>query len=577
MHLPDLLKKNWPLIALGLSALTIVTLRVSQPVALNYDGMALAETAWRFSQGKGLTCSLFMEHPQDLAQPVRYEPMTWWAPLAPLTIGWLVKLGLSLHDSHAVYYAFWMSVLWAGWILLAGKFLMPWLRLHPWCGALVALSPWFFTPLRDVDEIVVSALVPWIALAVALISNRRAIIGGLCASLLGMGLVLFCNQGTGLWAITFFVVLLVSPSWLSRTLLAGILILSLFTATAIKATITELLPAYASLMPVGAWDFIKVAWTCAHIVGLAPLLAVTEFLLPEPMSEWFSQFHRKEIFPGLVTLLVFLAAFVWYFLKWKRGVSTLKSLDGCSLFLAAVVCLWPWFILGSDVIAGGQALLGKEESYYLLYLPTILFAVICVLSAQAPSRKLIFFNRLASVLTIYVAIFTVSGVLRETSRARVNIIGYSIQPNEWMRQNRWFLQAHPEDYDLSLLRDQPAGIIYTGGTTKAALLNEDLPHSIRPVPMRSYWRSVYASEPVTLYFVLEEGKAPKPLGMLKVLYKDKSEYSPPLRELFSLPGWRQLEGEVYFYRSEAFDKPSRRTMRVYRCDLPAGWKSNLSY
>jgi hypothetical protein len=566
------LKENWPLVLFALSILSFVIFRATQSVFLNYDGMALAEAAWRYSQGLGLTSSLFVEHSQDISEPAVKKVLTWWAPMAPITVGTLVKWGMSLSEAHTAYYTFWLFVLWSGWFFITARYLADWLCSHNFVALVLAFSPWFFTPQRDIDEIAFTALIPWTAISVTLLSQGKMLSGCLLTGLLTFGCIIFCNQAVGLAFVTMMIVLAVGKGALLKLTAAISVGVAIFAGLFVKKLLSASTPEYITPTFESISGLLSLAFSYANNIGVAPLLAVTDFILPMFVTSHLTEIHNKGFLPGLITLLFFLCLLCFITLKIKKNSRLQDTRAVLVLYLTALVCLWPFFILTSDLFLPGEQRLGNEKPYYLQAVPLVLFLMPLALLCFFNNSHLRFLNKSAAVFLIYIIVFTISGLNANISRARENIFGYNFKKTQWMKHNDWLIQLQDKDYDLSALIGQPPGIVFSSGTTKMALVNKNSPHEIRPVPLRSYWRKAYTSKPVTLYFILEESKPPKPLGILKATVKDRSEYSPPLRELLALPGWRMIEGEIKFCRTHDLKGITCKEMRIYRADLPAGWR-----
>jgi len=570
-------KDQWPLFIFALSIVSFVAFRSTQAVFLNYDGMALAEAAWRYSQGLGLTSSLFVEHSLDISEPAVRKVLTWWAPMAPITVGTLVKWGMSLSEAHTAYYTFWLFVLWSGWFFITARYLAGWLRLHPFVALLIAFSPWYFSPQRDIDEIVMNALIPWATVSVVLLHRDKVFYGSALAASVCFVTAIYCNQAVGLIFITLLAILAVANKPSAKLFGAATLVIAFVASWIMKKSLSAASPEYLRPTFESFTDLLSLAFKYANIIGIAPLLCITDFVLPISVTHFLTGLHEKERIPGLITIIVLLFVLCYLVFKIKKNLASGDSLSAWVFYLATILCVWPLFIITCDLFLPGEQRLGKEKPYYLTSVPAVLFLTAGVLAVLFKNSRLKTCNKLAGVFFVYMTVFTLTGLCAPVSRAGENINGYKFKKNQWMKNDDCLIQLEQHDYDLGALEEQPQGVVFSSGTAKMALANKNSKHEIRPVPLRSYWRKAYSSRPVTLYFILEEGRPPKPLGILKATTKDRSEYSPPLKELFGLPGWRMIEGEVKFCRTYSTKGIVCRKMRIYRADIPAGWRGETLF
>ena len=512
----------------------------------------------------GLTSSVFIEHPLDLAAEPQYQTMTWWAPGAPLVMGFLMKAGCGQQQALKLFLLASTFAGWAGWFFIAVKFLAPYLRVNVGVALVFCISPLLFTPSRDPDEMAMWALLPWLGACVALVTSRGWLSASILAGIFCAAGIVFCHVAALHFAAAVFAVCFLPVSW--RRKMCALLAIVIPTGAA-WFSLRWLLGGvpYLDHEPQGFSQRLGLIFDAVGATGLAPFLGLVDRLLPSRVVVQLDDFAEQHALFGWLSLAMWLALGLAFLYLWRSRLARLTSTLSVAFFFFSVVVGLPLLLVISSASTRNLYIFSREEGYYYALLPVWVFVLFLVMAASDIGGRLrLAMNCVFLLFAAYVSLFYLTGFAAPVSKAKSNIIGYSYAGDELAAGRKNFAQAIFGDMELDALEGEPAGIVYSQHPQHYSLIHGMEKFDFRGGPLRSFWRQAHTSKAVTIYFILPEDVPPMPLGHLLSTVADRSEHLP-IPELKNLPGWRPLEGVVM-----EVGVP----LRIYRADLPAGWRAS---
>ena len=552
--------KNWFLVCALASVLVVVATRMALPVLLENDSPVIFECAWRWSLGLGLTSSLFIEHPLNLADEPIYPTLTWWAPGAPLTLGLLLKLGFEQELSYRIYMLGTVLIGWAGWLAIARKYLSEFLSKNIFAGLIFSLLPLHFTPMRDPDEMAGWALLPWIAYSFAGILSTKWLVASVICGILSAVSIFYRNSCLHYVAVASFSMLFLPVTWKKKLLLFFIICGPSTLMWLTLDAIVDIAAEYLNSEP-DSWTKKLFLFSDAMFhAGLVPILSIVYQLLPGNLSR-----DIKEYSDGYVDL-VWINWFIWTALAVFIFSSCLKlrirypQLASLVFLLFSLVISFPLFLALVTISIDNSYYLTRNVMYYNI-LSVCWFFIGIILIASIPKQGNII-NFLTKIFSIYLIILSALALFSNTSKARKNIIGYHYKAKKFGNERLSFFLISRTELQTNIFREIPPGIVYTETPYYYTMLFPELGHKFRPLPYRTVWQKIYASKPVILYFITQEDSMPVPPDIFRVTARGKNNMAP-IHELKLLPGWTRLPGTF---------KQHGKTCVLYRADIPAGWR-----
>ena len=558
--LHKLLRNHWFLLLAICSLFIVVVTRIIFPAFIRSDGPTIFEAGLRWSMGQGLTSSLFIEHPLNLADEPIYPTLTWWAPGAPLTLGLLLKLGFGQELSYRIYMLGTVLIGWAGWLAIARKYLSEFLSKNIFAGLIFSLLPLHFTPMRDPDEMAGWALLPWALFFIPQILSQSWLRAALLAGLLCALSVFYRYSAVQHVAVAVFTVLWFPTPW-KRKLISSLLILlpTVFVWIGMRYTLGQQ-ATYLQHEEVSLNEYLKLAFDAIGQTGVMPLLAIFSAIVPRDLFLQIEAFSDAQTHLGWLTFAIWAAFGVGVITIYLRSQSKHPIVMAVFLFLAVLLLSLPVFLLLPTVKTHNSYYFVKNVNYYTLVSPSWFYLFFTLLSIF--KNKSMFVKVISGIFVSYLLYFSATPLFSKKSTARFNIIGYHYNARKFSKERISFLASSHLDLRLELMDGQPPGIFYAGDPDKFSPIHQHRSLSFRGLPSREEWKQIYASKPVTIYVVVREGEEPQPPKILSAT-KDLKNKDNTIPELKNLPGWRKLEGHIL---------QSGKRLFVYRADIPAGWR-----
>jgi len=564
MKLRDLIhffKTKWYVALFIISVLTVIVVRLREPLYLAYlwDTVALMETAHRLSNGLGLTSSLFTIDSHDLSEITKYQTMNWWAPLTPYILSIFLMIGLE--DEMALKLFFSLSILlgWTGWLYLSLRCFNTML-LKNWPIALFfSLMPLAFTRIKDADEFLAWALLPWVAISLSYLFGGNIKLG-IFLNFLTCAVILFSCYFGWFYIAASLITIVFYPARIRQKFFALVIILPLLTLSyKILTFVNGGYPPYLSQESIKLTAILPLCFSAIQQSGLYPIITYVDALLPSSLISIIIRLNEVPLsfIISLITYLI-LGVIVLFSLGKSSSQAALKS---NLLFLSLVFLGLPVFLLFNTIKNQNFFNYMTWQSYYSNLVPLVYFLFISLFTVFQNHQKLrIICNVIIIPITFFLLISLTTFFSDGPSRGKAMIVGYSFKGDEALRYRNNIYEIIPNDFDISVLDSEPPGIVYSIFPHFISLVNKKSPHTIRTTGNRSYWKNAFASKDTYLYFILPEGQEPAPISHLLITFQDADRHSMP--ELLKLPGWQALEYRVTEYGGSKV---------IYKATLPSGW------
>lgn len=540
-----------------LFAFLIVAVRIFAPFEVGKDQAQQMEGAQRFVQHLGLTTSQTRIHPDDIMQSPRGLYLTWWPPGFSIILAGSLVIGLPLLASLKIIYATISLIGWFGWAIIASHLLLSPLG---WKGKtyninllIAALLPIFYTPLWDGTDIFLWAGVPFIVLLTFRSKNERASYASIAVAGLLFGFLYAMRYASLFVPLAAILILLQGSfpnfrSFLKRAIvfLLSSLILILPTVAYVRAfsPAVSYMPAYVTL----ADNPERGATTIINI--LDTLIFMSNMLLGHPLLERIiaDVLHLRFLI-YISGVFCFLAVFLLpYVLLKNRPADVSRPQDDLALSVSFLpLSLTIFFCVSTYTLHWSP--FGIERYYVPVLLSGIL--IFYQILASRPVRPVIKALSGAIVLSFFIYNCAYLPLRAFSPRKRHEIVlavmGYTppkiagypstSYPIKYPDLILYSRKENSRSKLKELSEANPQAIFYvlenyqyyiydrfqTGGPVPG--------ENLRFFPRRDFWQQAYTSEPVKVFWVLDEPSASiniswinfVPESNLREIFYDSSE------------------------------------------------------
>lgn len=562
----------WPLVGAALCVVVVCVVRAATPHLPQDDTPTFLESAWLWSQGLGVSSLYLADLPADLAAKPEPQKLTWYAPGAVVALGLLMRAGLGQLAAYEVYMFVLTLVGWGGWLLAVRQFFWEVVRSSRALQVVLVTGPLLFTPIKDVDEYVIWAAIPWVGVLLTRLASGGFATNTALLCVLLAGCSVFCYQAVWFYMIAAVVGLFVVRGWWRRLVFLGCVGMS---GLAVRMALSTVQGRPA--------EYLREALPLQDVVplffqALGQTTKIMFFLLFEPFMptgprrdlNLVEGFFSGLNFNGWMVVVIFfglLSLSAWRLWRGRLGrgpaaVFGWYVVTACVLFLVMLAV--------ASVLTHNTFYFTRMNYYFSHLIPCFYWAAGSGLLEQGRGlwRRVL---RAGAALACLIVAATLLLPQRETP-GKWNMLGH--RPERSVKRELTPMIIYTDSKGKSkhrldaltapegeFLRD-PEVIIFTRTPT---VLNFHLPdasgryRAMRPL---DYWQNAYSSKDVTVYFLIpdNEWQPESFFWYARHMPKQKEPIDDFLKEL---PGFEKMSFRLRVYR-QTFD--------VYRARIPAGWR-----
>ena len=550
----------------AVASLTILLfVRSCSHIFFDYDSIVLLECAQRWANGKGLTTSLVVHHPQDISAEPQHPLLRWWAPGIALVIGLLLKTGLSLEAAAKIGYLVPVFLGWLGWLLLIQKHILAQSQIQWYHTIIVIFAPLLLILPLDLDENTLWACIPWAGMIASRFVGTHLFRSCFLYGLLCGIAVVFCHQSYVLVLAGGIVLLSLNKSLLTKVT-AGSVLLAPVVLTRIPLSLFGFAtPEYLKVAPSHLMHLAQNIYQIFEHLGIKPLIGLLGIAFPNSILLPIDQLTQQIPYLGYFTTALLVLSAVACYVLYQKSKPSLSGKEHVFLYFSAVFYGYLLQLFLLTIICGYNYYFLNFLQYYrnlsALTLFLFLFLTLQILNKTPSLRKLS--NGICTITAVYVVVWLVTGLVQEYSDLKTRVVGYSYPGQEELRYRKSLAEIRPGDLNLPINQIPKNAIVYSYVSSYLSIKYPDAHFSIRPFPTKTQWRNSYTSKELVLYFITENADSITANYFINKFQGVPDEELYLTKEFQRMPELSLLNARLPFNNKHCL---------LFRARLPNGWR-----